>query len=138
MERDPEVHRYNFCHERLKGLYSEAFDEEPPALIVDAGIPYTEEQALLAEAECYKSRSPRGGRKFCYAPISYEDMDRERIRALRRCIEAERPDWVEQVRMATLVDNDVYAIVHFSGVPPYPAVAILENLLERGEIGPPE
>ncbi len=36
------------------------------------------------------------------------------------------------------MNNELYTIVHFSGVPPYPAVAILENLVERGEIGPSE
>lgn len=134
MGREPEVHRFDFRRERLTGLYSEVFEEEPPALIVGANAPQAEEEALLAEAECYRIKPPRDGRKFCYVPISYEGMDRERIRALRRCIERERPDWVEQVRMATLMDSEVYTIVHLSGVPPYPAVAILENLIERGEI----
>jgi hypothetical protein len=36
--------------------------------------------------------------------------------------------------MATLMDNEVYTIVHLSGVPPYPAVAILENMRDRGEL----
>ncbi len=61
-------------------------------------------------------------------------MDRERIRALRRCIEEVRPDWVDQVRIAILMDNEVYTLVHLSGVPPYPAVAILENMKEWGEL----
>lgn len=75
---------------------------------------------------------PRAGRKFCYALIAYEEMDRERIRALRRCIEAERPDWAELVRMATLMEDEVYTIIHLSSIPPYPAVSILENMKERG------
>ncbi len=48
--------------------------------------------------------------------------------ALKRCIEEIRPDWVEQVRMVTLMDNEMHTIVHLSGVPPYPAVVILENM----------
>jgi len=33
------------------------------------------------------------------------------------------------------MDNEVYTIdLHLSGVPPYPAVAILENMKERGEL----
>jgi hypothetical protein len=133
MGESPEIHPHNFSDPLLNGLYSERVGGTP-GLAVDANLPYEELEALAAEAECYRRRSPRSGRKFCYAPISYEDMDRERIRALRRCIEHERPDWVEQVRMATLMDNEVYTIVHFSGVPPYPAVAILENMKERGEL----
>jgi hypothetical protein len=138
MGESPEIHPHEFSDPLLNGLYSELVGGGVPGLALDRGLSHEEQDALVAEARCYGAKSPRGGRKFCYAPISYEDMDRERIRALRRCIERERPDWVEWVRMATLVDNDVYTIVHFSGVPPYPAVAILENLLERGELGPPE
>jgi hypothetical protein len=72
--------------------------------------------------------------KFCYSPESYHDLDRERVRALKRSIEQQRPDWVELVRFACLMDNEVHTIVHLSGVPPYPAVAILENMVERGEL----
>lgn len=133
VDRHPEIHRHWFDHKRLSGLYSEVFGkEEPPALILNPGLPYTEEEALLAEARCYTVRGPRAGRKFCYAPVSYEEIYRERIRALRRCIEAERPDWVEIVPIATLMDNGIYTIIRLSVVPPYPAVAILENTQERG------
>ncbi len=93
-----------------------------------------DQEVLIAEAECYQIRGPRAQQKFCYAPRAYEEMDRERVRALRRCIEEIRPDWVEQVRMATLMDNEMYTLVHPSGVPPYPAVAILENMKERREL----
>lgn len=135
MDRYPEIHRHRFGHERPSGLYSEVFGEEdPPALILDTGLPYAEEEALLAGASFYAKRGPRAGRKFCYAPIAYEEMDRERVRALRRCTEAERPDWVELVRMATLMDNEVYTIIHLSGVLPYPAVATLENMKEPGDL----
>jgi len=80
------------------------------------------------------SRAPRDRLKFCYSPESYQDMDRKRVRALRRRIESQRPDWVELVRFACLMDNEVHTIVHLSGVPPYPAVVISENMVERGEL----
>jgi hypothetical protein len=32
------------------------------------------------------------------------------------------------------MDNDQYTVVQLSGVPPYPAVAILENTKARGEL----
>jgi hypothetical protein len=90
---------------------------------------------LEVEGKCYQIRGPRSRRKFCYEPRSLEEMDRERIRALRRCIEKERPDWVEQVRLALRIDdNDTYKIISYSGVPPYPAVAIFENMKARGEL----
>lgn len=137
-ERPIRVGEHSYTNPELYGLYDELLDEENPYLIVDRGLSRADREALEAEAECYRRRGPRDKLKFCYAARSYENMDRERVRALRRCIEAERPDWVEQVRIATLMDNELYTIVHFSGVPPYPAVAILENLIQRSEIGPPE
>ncbi len=132
------IGKHSYTNPELNGVYDELLDKDRPYLVVDRGLPHVEREALEAEAECYRRRGPQDKLKFCYTARSYERMDRERVRALRRCIEAERPDWVEQVRMATLMDNELYTIVHFSGVPPYPAVAILENLLERGEIVPPE
>lgn len=133
-ERPIEVEEHSYSNPELNGLYDELFDEEKPLLVVDRDLPPEEREALEAEADCYRIKGPREGLKFCYAPRTYESMNRERIRALRRCIEEVRPDWVEQVRMATLMDNEVYTIVHLSGVPPYPAVAILENMKERGEL----
>lgn len=132
------VGEHDYTNPELDGIYDELLDEENPYLVVDRSLPYADREALEAEAECYRRRGPRDKLKFCYAACSYERMDRERVRALRRCIEQQRPDWVEQIRMATLMDNELYTIVHFSGVPPYPAVAILENLSERGEIGLPD
>jgi len=128
------VDEYDYSNDNLNGLYTEFLEEDYAGLIVERSLPDEVREALEAEAECYQIKGPRARRKFCYAPRSYEDMDRERIRALKRCIEQIRPDWVEQVRMATLMDNEVYTIVHLSGVPPYPAVAILENMKGRGEL----
>ena len=133
-ERPIGVGEHDYTNPELDGLYDELLDEDNPYLVVDRNLPYVQREALEAEAECYRRRGPRDKLKFCYAARSYERMDRERVRALRRCIEGLRPDWVEQVRMATLMDNDVYEIVELSGVPPYPAVAILENMKDRGEL----
>ncbi len=129
-----EVERHSYTNPDLEGLYDGLLDEERPLLVLDESLSREDEEALEAEARCYRIRGPRHGLKFCYSPRDYHGMDRERVRALRRCIETTRPDWAEQVRLATLMDNDVYTIVHLSGVPPYPAVAILENMAERGEL----
>ena len=126
---------HDFSDELLSGLYSEFVGENTAALILSFGLPYEDREALEVEAECYRIRSPRAKRKFCYQPRSLEEMDRERIRALRRCIEEERPNWVEQIQLALRIEeNDTYKIIAYSGVPPYPAVAILENMKARGEL----
>jgi hypothetical protein len=129
-----EVAVHSYTNPELEGLYDELLDPDVPCVVIDDGLSHENREALEEEAECYRVKAPRDRLKFCYSPRSYENMDRERIRALRRCIEDRRPDWVERVRMATLMDNEVYTIVHLSGVPPYPAVAILENMIERGEL----
>lgn len=121
--------------EGLPGAYTEFVVDAPPGLLLSCDLSYEEQAALEVEAKCYQVRGPRALRKFCYAPRSLEEMDRERIRALRRCIEEEKPDWVDQIRFALRIEeNDTYKIIAYSGVPPYPAVAIIENLKARGEL----
>ena len=87
-------------------------------LIVDRGLFRTQREALDTEVKCYGSRGRRHELKFCYAARSYENTDRERVRASRRCIEAERRNRVEQIWMAALVDNDGYTIIHSSASHP--------------------
>ena len=109
----------------------------PARLALDYGLSHEEQDALEIEAEglLETGRAARGGgREWFFRPQDYESMSRRRINNLRKTVERKRPDWVEQVRMATLMDNDLYTIVHLSGVPPYPAVAILENMRDRGEL----
>lgn len=131
----PEVDRYDFHNELLRGLYTEFPEGDRAALAVRSEAAAEELEALELEALSYATvRQPRGGRMFCYAPESMEEMDGTRLKAYRRVIESLRPDWAERVRFATLMDNDTYTIVHLSGVPPYPAVAILMNLRDRGEL----
>lgn len=135
MGKHPKVDRRSFDNPRLLAYYTEFSGLHVAGLAIQPHLAYEDQEALEIESKCYQIRGPRARRKFCYDPRSLEEMDRERIRALRRCIEDERPDWVEQVKWALQIDdNDTYAIIRYSGVPPYPAVAILENMKERGEL----
>jgi hypothetical protein len=120
--------------EGLPGAYTEFVEDAPPSVLIDREICYEEQEALEAEARCYVAQGPRSRRKFCYSPQSIHGMDPERIRALRRRIEQLRPDWVEQIKWACQIDNVDHKIISYSGVPPYPAYAILLNLRERGEL----
>src|SRR4051812_31775499 len=97
--------------EGLPGGYTEFVANAPPGLLLSCELSYEEQEALEVEARCYRIRGPRARRKFCYTPRSLEEMDRERIKA-----------------------NDTYKIIAYSGVPPYPAVAILQNMKARGEL----
>lgn len=106
------IGKHSYTNPELNGVYDELLDKSRPYLVVDRDLSHLDCEALKAEAECYRYKGPQDRLKFCYAPRSYECMDRERVRALRRCIERERPDWVEQVRMATLMNNELYTIVH--------------------------
>lgn len=130
---DLEVTKRNLP-EGLPGAYTEFVEGAPPSLLMTCGLSYEEEEAMEAEGRCYGIQGPRDRRKCLYTPSSIQDMDQERVRALRRKIESLRPDWVQQVKWASEIDNVDHRIISYSGVPPYPAYAILLNLLARGEM----
>lgn len=121
--------------EGLPGAYTEFVRNAPPSLLLSRGLSYEEEEAMEAEGRCYDEvQSPRDRRKCMYDPSSIEAMDHERVRSLRRKIERLRPDWVKRVKWACRIDNVDHRIISYSGVPPYPAYAILLNLVARGEV----
>lgn len=120
--------------EGLPGAYTEFVEDAPPSVLLARGLPYEDQDALEAEGHCYATKGPKDRRKCLYHPRSLEEMDQERLRALRRNIESLRPDWVERVKWACKIDNMVHKIISYSGVPPYPAYAILLNLEERGKL----
>lgn len=120
--------------EGLPGAYTEFVEGAPPNLLLSQELSYEDQDALEAEGHCFTVRGPRDKRKCLYHPRSLEEMDQERLRALRRKIEALRPDWVERVKWACQIDNVVHKIISYSGVPPYPAYAILLNLEARNEL----
>jgi hypothetical protein len=120
--------------EGLPGAYTEFVRTAPPNLLVSSELSYEDQEALEAEGHCYTVKGPRDRRKCMYDPDSVEGMDPERVRALRRKIERLRPDWVERVKWACQIDNVTHKIISYSGVPPYPAYAILLNLEARGEL----
>jgi hypothetical protein len=116
-------------------LYTE--HPSPAALGVSDDLSFHDVESLQLEAESFLETGAAarwGGRLFCFSPSSYERMSRRRIGALRKTIEKKRPEWVEAIRDAARASNDIYVIVGLSGISPYPAVAILENLWERGEL----
>jgi hypothetical protein len=130
-----EVERRNIAVPNLDGLYTEL--PKPAGLAVRDDITPEDLEALRLEAEGILETgvaSRWGGRLFCFTPTSYESMSRRRIDALKKTIEDKKPEWAEDIRQAARASNDMYVIVALSGVPPYPAVAILENMVERGEL----
>jgi hypothetical protein len=109
----------------------------PAGMAVSEELSKQEVESLEVEGESLLETgvaSRWGGRIFCFTPESYEKMSRRRITALKKTIERKRPEWVEAVKQAARASNDMYVIVGLSGVCPYPGVAILENLVERGEL----
>lgn len=119
----------------LHALYTE--HPRPAGMALSEDLNYQELESLEVEGESFLETgvaSKWGGRMLCFAPESYEKMSRRRIMSLKKTIERKRPDWVEAIKQAARASNDVYVIVGLSGVSPYPAVAILENLAERGEL----
>lgn len=110
---------------------------KPAGMALSEDLGYQELEALEIEGESFLETgiaSRWGGRVFCFTPKSYEKMSRRRLTALKKTVECKRPEWVEAIKQAARASNDMYVIIGLSGVSPYPGVAILENLVERGEL----
>lgn len=122
---------------RLAALYSE--HPRPSGLAIDDCVPAERHEGLEVEAESLMQTGGAyryGGREFLYEAESYETMNRRRINNLRKTIETQRPEWVEALREAARAADNIYIIIALADLShhPYPAVAILENLYERGEL----
>ncbi len=119
----------------LDGLYTE--HPEPAGLAYRYGMGHEEFDALLVEAECYfESSCLRDGRMFLFSPRTYENMDRVRISTLKRYVLEKRPFWVQEILNAAQVSSNIYVLVNLTDVQPYPAVAIVERLQEKGILPP--
>jgi hypothetical protein len=130
-----EVERRQFDLPDLDGLYTE--HPSPAGLAYRADMSEEEFDALLLEAECYFEESClKDGRMFCFSPRSYENMDRTRISVLKRHVLERRPHWVQRILNAARASSNIYVLVSLSEVQPYPAVAIVESLQERGVLPP--
>jgi hypothetical protein len=132
-----EVQRRRLRDRQLKGLYTEY--PRPSGLALNDSLSYEEQEALEVESEILleTGRAARwGGREFFFDAQSYEMMSRRRINSLRKTIERKRPEWVEAIKEAARATNNIYLIVDLAGLGkyPYPAVAIIENLRDRGEL----
>ena len=130
-----EVEKRRFDLPDLDALYTE--HPEPAGLAYRPGLSEEEFDALLLEANCYFEESClRDGRMFCFSPRSYENMDRTRVSVLKRHVLEKRPRWVQDILYAARASSNIYVLVSLSEVPPYPAVAIVESLQERGLLPP--
>ncbi len=125
----------SFRDEAVHALYTEF--PSPATLAVKAGLSAEEAEALCWEAKSLLENGlAQAGRMFCYAPAELERMHPRRVKALRLIVEEAKPEWVERVRFACMYDNTWDGIRRLSGVPDYPALAIIRNMQERGELPP--
>lgn len=130
-----EVEKRRFDLPDLEGLYTE--HPRPAGLAYSSNLSDEEFDALLFEANCYFEESClRDGRMFCFSPRSYENMDRTRVSTLKRHVLDKRRDWVRKILEAARASSNIYVLVSLSEVQPYPAVAIVEALQERGILPP--
>lgn len=127
--------KIRFRDRRVHALYTEF--PSPATLALKADLSAEEAEAIWWEARSLLENGlAQNGRMFCYAPDALEHMHPRRVKALRLIIEAVKPDWVERVRFACMYDNTWEGIRKLSGVPDYPALAIIRNMQERGELPP--
>lgn len=129
------IKKTRFRDRALHALYTEY--PSPATLALKIELSAEEAEALWWEAKSLLDNGlAQQGRMFCYAPEALEKMHPRRIKALRLVIEAAKPEWVERVRFACMYDNTWDGIRKLSKVPDYPALAIIRNMQERGELPP--
>lgn len=106
---------------------------------IQPGVPSATREALELEGEAHYRMPPKQKRVVFFEAASAEEIDPARVRRLRRLVESEKPHWVAAVKEQAVFygPDDFENIVFWSGVPPEPARAILENLAERGEFNHP-
>ncbi|HJQ29840.1 MAG TPA: hypothetical protein VJ827_10895 [Rubrobacter sp.] len=125
----------SFRDKAVHALYTEF--PSPATLAVKSGLPDEEAEALWWEAKSLLENGlTQSGRMFCYAPTELEHMHPRRVKALRLIVEQAKPEWVERIRFACMFDNTWEGIRRLSGVPDYPALEIIRNMQERGELPP--
>lgn len=135
MDEYPEIDRYDFADESTVGLFTQVPPTLPPGLIMRRCITHEDIEAMEDEAEyLIFEEMLKEDRVYMKEPKSREDMDEGRIRRYRKFVERKRPQWVGRIKEAMQFFNVDHEIVGFSGLPPYPGIAILENLKERGEV----
>lgn len=132
-----EVQHRRISVPKLNGLYSE--HPTPAGLAIKEGVSRDTEDSLELEAESLMQtgRAHRwGGREFLYEAESYDTMSRRRLDNLKKTIEYQKPEWVEALRDAARASDNIYVVIGLANLSdyPYPAVAILEILQERGEL----
>lgn len=101
---------------------------------IQVGLPEISREALELEGRACYRKPPPTGRKVFYGASCLEEIDPNRVRRLKKIVEAEKPGWVERVRREAGIYDEEIDIIFWSEVPPEPALAILQILVERGEL----
>ncbi len=128
-----EIETCRFRSPGTDALYTEY--PTPAGLALRPELSEEEREALLLEARSYLQHGlTQTGRVFCRSPESLDRMHPRRVKALQLVVEEAKPAWVERIKLACMYDNTWSGILRHSRVPPYPALAILRNLIERGEV----
>lgn len=134
VERLPGDDRFDFSDESTVGLSTQVPRTLPPGLIMQKHLPHEDIEAMEMEAEYYVFEEMlEEDRLYMHEPACREEMDERRIKTYRKFIEWRKPEWVGRIKEAMQLFNVDEKIVGFSGLPPYPGIAILENLKARRE-----
>ena len=131
MGQGPRIEEWDLGSNHVEAYYTEY---PYSAMAIQPDLRNSTKQARELEAHGYYRRPPRSGRKFCFAPRHAHDFDDVAIGALRSVVDDLQPSWVEEVKDATRMSNDVRWIAAWCELSPNVVVAIIENLKARGEL----
>lgn len=125
-------------HRELGGNGAEAYYTEhprPATLALQPGLPNGIRESREVEGAGYFCRkTPKGGRKFCFAPRSEFDYDYTAISAIQAVVEDLRPGWIEEIRDAATITNETRWIANWCELSENVVVAVLLILEARGEL----
>ena len=131
----PEVEQRDLGGGYVEGYFS--ISEFAAFLYLQTGLPYYTVEARIIEAYGYCRRPPKGGSKIILMQHHPDEIDHQAVLAMRRVIDDfVNPEGVRAIKISYLaVDfGDPYRVAWDLEIHPYFAMAMLDNLKERGEL----
>lgn len=127
----------------LGGEYVEGYftaDPQPAYMAIQHDVRPETKRCRSIEAHGYYRRPPRSLRKVCYLPPSPDAIDEQAIRAMQPVVE----DHLSANEVRAIRDSyraselgDAWWIAWDCDMHPYVVIAVLRNLLARGELATP-
>lgn len=133
----PEIEHCDLGGDYVEGYFS--ISSFAAFLSLQTGLPYETVEARIIEAHGYCRRPPKSGSKVILMQRHPDEIDNQAILAMRRVVDDfVTAEGVRAIKTSYLAaeHGDAYWVAWDLDIHPYFAIAILDNLEERGELPP--